>query len=202
MKYKLNTTYKKLLADTFTPVSVYLKLRDKFPNSILLESSDYHGNENSFSYICCKSIASIIIDNEIVTTTYPDGNVITKTIDSTMSIPNEIKAFADSFESKSNEFKFINNGLFGYINYDAVRYFEDIIIDAVKKEAKKIPDIIYNIYQYVIAIDHFKDEVYIFEHSIDQVTTNGVERIEELINNKNFSSYRSEEHTSELQSPM
>ncbi len=190
MKYKLNTTYKKLLADTFTPVSVYLKLRDKFPNSILLESSDYHGNENSFSYICCKSIASIIIDNEIITTTYPDGSVTTKSISSTTSIPNEIKAFADSFEVETNDFKFINNGLFGYINYDAVRYFEDIKIDAVQKEAKKIPDIIYNVYQYVIAIDHFKDEVYIFEHSVDNTGTNGVEHIEELINNKNFSSYK------------
>ncbi|MFZ0491096.1 MAG: anthranilate synthase component I family protein, partial [Salegentibacter sp.] len=59
MKFKLNTTYKKLLADTLTPVSVYLKLRDKYPNSLLLESSDYHASDNSFSYICCNPIASV-----------------------------------------------------------------------------------------------------------------------------------------------
>ena len=63
IKYKLHTKYKKLLADTFTPVSIYLKLRDKFPNSILLESSDYHGNENSFSFICSKPIATIKLEN-------------------------------------------------------------------------------------------------------------------------------------------
>jgi anthranilate synthase component 1 len=190
MKYKLNTTYKKLLADTFTPVSVYLKLRDKFPNSILLESSDYHSNDNSFSYICCKSIASIIIENEIITTTFPDGKVLTKNIDASVSIPDEIKGFADSFEPSTHEFKFINNGLFGYINYDAVRYFEDIKINVPKKESKKIPDVIYNVYQYVIAFDHFKDEVYIFEHAVDNEASKGVSHIEEFINNKNFSSFK------------
>ena len=62
--YKLNTNFKQILADTMTPVSVYLKIRDKFPNSILLESSDYHGNENSFSYICFNPIASIKVENQ------------------------------------------------------------------------------------------------------------------------------------------
>lgn len=192
MNYKLNTTYKKLLADTVTPVSLYLKLRDKFPNSILLESSDYHGNENSFSFICCQSIATIKVENEIISTSFPDGSILTKTIDKTVSIPDEIKAFADAFEVSKNEFKFINNGLFGYISYDAVRYFEDIKINAVRKENKNIPDIIYSVYQYVIAIDHFKDELYIFEHTIGKSDGKGIEQIETIINNKNFSSYKFE----------
>src|ERR1700746_18686 len=98
MKYKLNTTYKKLLADTYTPVSIYLKLRDKFPNSILLESSDYHGNENSFSFICCKPIAGIKIENELISLSYPDGKTETKNIDPGISVPNEIKNFIDKFE--------------------------------------------------------------------------------------------------------
>ena len=192
MNYKLNTIYKKLLADTVTPVSLYLKLRDKFPNSILLESSDYHGNENSFSFICCKPIASIKVENEIISTSFPDGKIFTKAIDKTVSVPDEIKAFADAFEVKKNEFKFINNGLFGYISYDAVRYFEDIKINAVRKENKNIPDIIYSVYQYVIAIDHFKDELYIFEHSIEKSDDKGIENLETIINNKNFSSYKFE----------
>jgi anthranilate synthase component 1 len=192
MHYKLNTTYKKLLADTVTPVSLYLKLRDKFPNSILLESSDYHGNENSFSFICCKPIASIKVENEVLSTTFPDGTITTKTIDKTVSVPDEIKKFADAFEVTKNEFKFINNGLFGYISYDAVRYFEDIKINAIRKENKNIPDIIYSVYQYVIAIDHFKDELYIFEHSIEKPDGKGIETIETIINNKNFSSYKFE----------
>ncbi len=71
--FKLNTKYKQILADTITPVSVYLKIRDKFPNSLLLESSDYHGSDNSFSYICCNPIASIKIENETIFKNYPDG---------------------------------------------------------------------------------------------------------------------------------
>ena len=71
--YKLKTNFKQILADTITPVSVYLKIRDKFPNSILLESSDYHGNDNSFSYVCFNPIASIKVENQKIETQFPDG---------------------------------------------------------------------------------------------------------------------------------
>ena len=78
MKYKLTTFNKKILSDTITPVSIYLKIRDKFPNSILLESSDYHGNENSFSYVCCKPLASISVKDKVVTEVFTDGkNIVT-----------------------------------------------------------------------------------------------------------------------------
>ncbi len=190
MKFKLNTTYKKLLADTFTPVSIYLKLRDKFPNSILLESSDYHGNENSFSFICIEPVASFKVENEIITINYPDSNTITKPIDSFTSIPNEISSFANSFDISANKFKFLNNGLFGYISYDAVRYFEDVEINATKKESKKIPDIIYSVYRYIIAIDHFKEELYLFDHAPENSKKSDIDQIESFITNKNFTSYK------------
>ena len=190
MKFKLNTTYKKLLADTFTPVSIYLKLRDKFPNSILLESSDYHGNENSFSFICIEPVASFKVENEIITINYPDSNTITKPIDSFTSIPNEISSFANSFDISTNKFKFLNNGLFGYISYDAVRYFEDVEINATKKESKKIPDIIYSVYRYIIAIDHFKEELYLFDHAPENSKKSDIDQIESFITNKNFTSYK------------
>jgi anthranilate synthase component 1 len=189
MKYTLRTIHKKLLADTYTPVSIYLKLRDKFPNSILLESSDYHGNENSFSFICCKPLASVKVENETIIRSYPDGQMNVTSIQEGVSVPEEIRKFADAFQVSENAFKFINNGLFGYIAYDAVRYFEDIQIRAEKKESKKIPDLMYSIYQYVIAIDHYKDEIYLFEHSLDQAETNGLDQLEALISNKNFACY-------------
>ena len=201
MNYNLNTTSKKFLADTYTPVSIYLKLRDKFPNSILLESSDYHGNENSFSFICCKPIAGIKVENEVISFNYPDGKIVTKNIDTEISVPDEIKAFADCFETKNNIDKtkgFFNNGLFGYIAFDAVRYFEDVKIESVKKESKKIPDIIYNIYQYVIAIDHFKDELTIYENSTEAASDSGIEQIEAIISNKNFASYKFDTLENEL----
>ena len=73
MNYKLFTSHKKLLADTTTPVSIYLRLRDVFPNSVLLESSDYHSRENSLSYVCCDPIAGIVLNDNNLGTYFPDG---------------------------------------------------------------------------------------------------------------------------------
>src|SRR5688572_8154227 len=128
-KYKLHTHYKQILADTITPVSIYLKIRDKFPNSLLLESSDYHANDNSFSYICCNPIASIKIENEIITKTFPDETSEQINIENGEAVIENIQQFALQFQSENEKFKFINNGLFGYIAYDAVRYFEKVTIE-------------------------------------------------------------------------
>ncbi|MGA9589218.1 MAG: anthranilate synthase component I family protein [Salegentibacter sp.] len=186
MKFKLNTTYKKLLADTLTPVSVYLKLRDKYPNSLLLESSDYHASDNSFSYICCNPIASVKVQNEVITEKFPDGSEVKTSIDSEVNIPQKIQEFSKKFEAKNSGFKFINNGLFGYIAYDGVRYFEDLEITK-KKGDLQLPDMYYAIYQNIIAINHFKNEAYIFDHSFN--TSSKIEEIEQLIKVKNFATY-------------
>ena len=186
MKYQLSTHYKKILADTITPVSIYLKIRDKFPNSILLESSDYHGNENSFSYVCCNPIASITVKDNQVNESFPDGSTSNRLCDAPSEIPEMIHAFSQKFQTENQKFKFINNGLFGYIGYDAVKYFEDIEIE--KKEGDlDIPDIYYAVYQNIIAINHFKNEAYIFCHSNDN--SNNTEEIHQLIGNRNFASY-------------
>ena len=92
--YKLKTYSTKILADTITPVSVYLKVRDRFPNSILLESSDYRANDNTFSYICCNPIASINIQNEEITKQFPDGTKEQSSINKTTNVPLEIEAFS------------------------------------------------------------------------------------------------------------
>ena len=170
--FKFNTQHKQILADTITPVSVYLKLRDKFPNSLLLESSDYHANDNSFSYICCNPIAFIKVENEEIIKQFPDNSSETISITKEINVANEIQQFASQFESDNENFKFITNGLFGYVNFDAVRYFEKTKID-VKSNYNETPDIFYAIYQNIIAINHFKNEAFIFCHSID--TTNNID---------------------------
>jgi anthranilate synthase component I len=184
--YSLKTNYKQILADTITPVSVYLKIRDKFPNSLLLESSDYHANDNSFSYICCNPIANIKIESNIIATNYPDGSSNSIDIDSKTNVPNILQEFASQFKSENNNFKFINNGLFGYMAYDAVRYFEKVTIEK-RKDDLNIPDIYYAIYQNIIAINHFKNEAYIFCHSIDN--KDNIAEIEQVLQSKNFASY-------------
>jgi len=185
--YALKTAYKQILADTITPVSVYLKIRDKFPNSLLLESSDYHTGDNSFSYICCNPIASIKVENETVLQHFPDGSFSKSKIDSTTNIPQTISEFASKFESEKSNFKFITSGLFGYIAYDAVRYFEKISISK-KDSATEIPDLYYAIYQNIIAINHFKNEAYIFCHSIDGI--DNTNEIEQLLQTRNLPSYQ------------
>ena len=161
--YKLKTHYKKILADTLSPVSIYLKIRDKFPNSMLLESSDYHGNDNSFSYICCNPIASLKIEGNLLTKTFPDQTKQNYEIRPD-KVTQEIDQFTKQFEtSEAETFKFINNGLFGYTSYDAVKYFETIEISE-KENPVKIPEIQYAVYQNIIAINHFKNEAYIFAH--------------------------------------
>ena len=186
MSYTLTTDYTNILADTITPVSVYLKIRDKFPNSILLESSDYHANDNSFSYICCNPIASIKIQDEVIREQFPDGKVVETPITEETDIPLKLHEFSQQFKVEESDFKFINNGLFGYMAYDAVRYYEDITISK-KEGAFDIPDIYYAVYQNIIAINHFKNEAYIFAHCYN--TENNINEIEHLLNVRNFATY-------------
>ena len=100
MDYQFKSHHKKILADTITPVSVYLKIRDKFPNSILLESSDYHANDNSFSYICCNPVASIKIEDETIIEHYPDGNIVTKEITADTDVVKTVHEFSQNFNFK------------------------------------------------------------------------------------------------------
>lgn len=185
-QFQIHTQHKQILADTITPVSIYLKIRDKFPNSILLESSDYHTADNSFSYICCNPIASIKIENKVIISSFPDGTSEKTGISTTVNVPKVIEDFASRFKPEKNNFKFINNGLFGYINYDSVQYFEKITIQK-RADDLAIPDLYYAVYQNIIAINHFKNEAYIFCHSIDN--TNNIKEIEQLLQTKTFASY-------------
>ncbi|QXP55829.1 anthranilate synthase component I family protein [Cellulophaga sp. HaHa_2_95] len=186
MTYKLHTHYKKILADTITPVSVYLKIRDRFPNSILLEGSDYHANDNSFSYICCNPIASIKVENESITQQFPDGKVEEIAIDASTDVVSIIENYSKRFIADENDFKFIDNGLFGYMAYDAVRYFEDVKVSK-KENSVAIPDIYYAVYKNIIAINHFKNEAYIFSNCYE--SESNVSEIEQILNVKNFASY-------------
>lgn len=180
-RYTLQTEHKKILADTLTPVSVYLKIRDVFPHSLLLESSDYHANNNDFSYICCNPIASIELKNGVLKTHYPDGSKEVTEIDSTTDIPEKIHTFSQAFETQKFPFKFISNGIFGYIAHDAVTYFEQLDFDQ-QKPGQEIPDLYYAVYQNIIAISLFNHEAHLFSHSFEN--NHNLRHIEQLINGK------------------
>lgn len=187
--YRLYTSYKKLLADTTTPVSIYLRLRDVFPNSILLESSDYHSRENSMSYVCCDPLAGIILEKDTLKLTYPNGTQ--KTIPSEgLNVQEEVTHFRQQFECLDDTpFKVISNGLFGYFTYETIQHFEDIRLNSSLSEERDIPLMQYHIYRYVIAIDHFKNELYLFEHRTSQDESSGLERLQYITQNKDFPQY-------------
>lgn len=188
MTYQLITKTKKLLADTLTPVNIYLKLRDVFAGSILLESSDYHGHENSLSFICCDPIATFLVEDEKVKTTFPDDNEIVTTISSKDIVLKKLEEFRKSFSYTEGLSKYPYAGIFGYMAYDCVRYFEDV---SIHKTDKSIPDMVYKVYRYVIVIDHFSNELSLFENSWDGVTKEvvGLEKLERIIYSNRFATF-------------
>ena len=196
--FALKTEHKKILADTITPVSVYLKLRDVFPHSLLLESSDYHANKNDFSYICCNPIASIELKNNKLISQFPDGSSELEEVDLNMNIPERIHQFSKQFKSKSFPFKFISNGIFGYIAHDAVDRFENIELDK-KKPGNDIPDIYYAVYQNIIAISLFNHEAHLFSHIYDgDHNLNDVEALLTTKKNSHFNFKKVGEKSSNL----
>ncbi|MBX2954336.1 MAG: anthranilate synthase component I family protein [Leadbetterella sp.] len=164
MKFNIITRTKRLLADTLTPVSIFLRIREQFPLSVILESADYHAMHNSFSYIACDPVASITIDQGEVRETYPDGSVNTYPLAHPKEAVKVLQAFSARFEHHDLNQGFISNGLFGHITYDAVQYFEDITLQG-KAPENNIPEIQYRVYRYVIAVNHFKNELHLFEHT-------------------------------------
>lgn len=162
--YTIQTTHRRLLADLLTPVGVYLQLRDKMPNTVLLESADYHAMQNSLSFIACDPVASFVLDDEVVTQTFPDGTKEQFQLEKRKDAVNALRDFAGRFQETASGFPFATNGLFGHMAYDAVEYFEDIEIQPKNAETT-LPSIVYFVYRYVMVFNHFRNEVYLFEHA-------------------------------------
>lgn len=189
-KFYIRTTCKKLLADTITPVSIYLRLRDIFPNSLLLESSDYHGTENSFSFICLKPVASFIADNGKIRETYPDEDILHHVITSRQDFLQRFSSFFESFILAETGNDIPVNGIFGYMSYDAVQYIEKIKLQAPESADCRIPHVRYDFYKYIIAVNHHQNILYIIENQINGDNTSEAGNIEDLLRNRNFAIYR------------
>ncbi|WP_370087739.1 anthranilate synthase component I family protein [Ekhidna sp.] len=182
-KIEIKTRERTILADTITPVSIYLKLRDRFANSFLLESSDYHGAENSFSYICCSPMAHIKVENGDVEKrmpgTAPEQYPLT-------NLKNEISDFTKSFQTKIADNGYIRSGLFGYFNYDAKAEFGDL---KLKETDRSIPIVQYHLFQFIIALDHFKNECHIIESYVNKKDDGLFDEVVSLIQQRNIPGY-------------
>ena len=195
-KIKIRTISRKHLADTFTPVSIYLKVRDKYTESVLLESTDFRSVENCFSFIGIEPIARFIAQGNQVTETFMDGSKSIQTLEN-RQILGEFKAFVDKFDVDTNQGTM--NGLFGHSSFDAVQYFDTIKFDASKRRTD-LPDLHYALYRFVIAINHFKDELTILEN-IPEGQESELERLETIINTQTVPTFDFEmtgEQTSNL----
>ena len=186
MKYKLKIETRQLLGDLHTPVSLYLKLRDLYPESALLESSDYHGDEDSLSYLALCPLARISVNHREATNVYPDGAVVQKPLSETYGVADALNCFLDSFELEGEQKHYC--GLFGYTAFDAVRYLENIPVMEQHHDISDAPDILYILYKYIIVFDHFKNKLTIIE-LMQEGEKSSIDRIETLIENRNFPSY-------------
>ncbi|MFC2118436.1 anthranilate synthase component I family protein [Bacteroidota bacterium] len=187
-KIEFTTEHKKMLADTVTPVSLYLKFRDKFCNSLLLESSDYMAKENSYSYICLQPILNFKLQNKTVTINNSNGKQELLSVTNKAMVPSLLTEFINSIKTPADQINKNFNGLFGYSNYDAVQYFDTIEFDPGKKHTD-IPDLYYSFYKYLIIINHFKNELFIIEN-LQKGEKSDIDTIESIINSQNVASFR------------
>ena len=187
--YRLNANIKKLIVDTDTPVSIYLKLRDYYPNSILLESSDYGAKDNSYAYVCCNPIAEFDVKNNMIRTSFPDNKSEKKSIDKNCDLLIELKSFMQKFDLKcdiNSNNNFITKAIFGYQSYSSVEYFEKIELEN-SYGGDEIPIMKYRLYENIIVINTFNNEAHVISYNIDKKI---ISKIISLIKSKKINQFK------------
>lgn len=181
-----------MLSDVHTPVGIYLRVRDRFRDTVLLESTDYHASENSYSFIGINAIAGMeITDTSSVEFKLPGQKPEKQSIANPGEVPGILWSFMQRFEIAPSAEKIapLVQGLYGYTSFDAVQFFDSIkfnaqkTFSAVQPGDKGIPLMRYRLYQYVIAINHFRSEMYICENEIEGLQSD-IAVIESLIRSK------------------
>jgi anthranilate synthase component 1 len=153
--FEYTTSSRTILADLYTPVGVYMRLRDIYPQSALMESSDYHDANNSHSFIGINPIASVAIGHGEATVTFPDGSTEKHEVNKDYRSDKAIHALIDHIRVTGEHAE--NCGLYGYTSFNAVRYFEDIAVKDETQEKNDAPDMLYILYKDIIIFDHFNN---------------------------------------------
>jgi anthranilate synthase component 1 len=191
-KIKITTHVRRHLADTFTPVSIYLKVRDKYTESVLLESTDFRSVENCFSFIGIEPIARFVAQGNTVTETLTDGSKQVLTVGN-RDVLALFKTFTQQFETESDASSAdisasVLNGFFGHTAFDAVQYFDTMTLDKAKRKTD-LPDLHYCLYRFIIAINHFKDELTILEN-LPEGATSEMTQLETILNTQAVPTFR------------
>jgi len=187
-KIKFKTICKTQLADTITPVGMYSKIRDKYANSLLLESSDYHSKEESFTFICAEPIVTLKADNNTFSYHYKNKELEAISIEN--NFYNIFEMYSKTIEIDCEETLKLYNGFYGYISYNSIQYFETIKLKA-QKAPSEIPDFQFSFFRFIIAINHFNDELTLIEN-IEEGEESRIEEIQTLINARTYGLYKFE----------
>lgn len=187
-KIPVRIEYRKILADIITPVSIYLKVRDIYPNTLLLESSDYHSKENSFSFICMDPVAEFQVNNGIIRTTLPGNDTFQTEVNDQNNVVDHLSNFISSFEIGTSGEEMLADGVFGYSTYDAVQYFEEIRFQSQMPEKEEIPDVRYNFFRFILAINHLTNELLLFENIVNGGESE-IDNVTALLHNRNIATY-------------
>jgi anthranilate synthase component 1 len=181
------------LADIITPVTIYLKVRDQYPNAILLESSDYHGNSNSMSYICFDQMSVFKLENREISISFCNGEKSQIPVKDTNTVAETLQAYIQSFSiSKLNDLSGMPvNGLFGYTSYDAVGTFDTMDFKNAVDETCRIPEMHYGLYRFVLGINHFTNRIHLLENFPDGEVSR-IAEVTRLLSNRNFGTFHFE----------
>lgn len=185
-QHKYHVKSRHILGDLLTPVSTYLKVRDLYPQSALMESSDYHGNDNSRSFIALNPMASIEIGHGRAKASFPDGTNTEQNIDDTCRTEDVLNGFLNQFAVEGEYSQYC--GLYGFTSFNAIRYFEHIPIKDSVSEKNDAPDLIYILYKQVIVFDHFNNSLTLLE-LVSEGEEDGLEDLEKMILNRKFTAY-------------
>ena len=185
-QYHYHTVSRTLLGDLHTPVSTYLKVRDVFPQSALMESSDYHGSENNRSFIGLCPLASIGIGHGTVLMRLPDGLREERQLGTDYRVEDALNDFLGRFRAEGEYSHYC--GLYGYTSFNAVRYFEGIDIKDSRESVNDAPDMLYILYKYLIVFNDFRNEMLLLELQAEGEPS-GLNRVQRAIHNRNYTTY-------------
>ena len=188
--FNYTTTSKTILADLYTPVGVYMRLRDIYPQSALMESSDYHDSNNSRSFIGIGPLASVAIGHGKATIAFPDGTTESHEVNKTYQSDKAIHALIDCIKVEGDHSNVC--GLYGYTSFNAVRYFEDIAVKDETQAKNDAPDMLYILYRIVIVFDHFNNQLTVVSLTPSDHPQNGeadLDNIMRAMNKANVKAY-------------
>lgn len=185
--FHYHTSHKVLLGDLHTPVATFLRVRDLFPQSALMESSDYHGGENSRSFIGLNPVASVSVNHGVVTFSYPDQSTDSRELSASFTVADALNEFLSHFSVDGEYARYC--GLYGYTTFNAVRYFENIPVKDSTEERNDAPEILYILFRYIIVFNDFKSEMVLVDMQDELGDDSHIEAIEKAINDRNYTAY-------------